>query len=93
MNKFDHVIDPEGWLFGALLDMVLDHCSVPGDKLMSFGWSSNAEAMRLLGGARFIEIEAESGDELVAHELPAAAELQRRIRLTNAWHRQNARKE
>jgi hypothetical protein len=26
----------EGWLFAALLDMVLEHCSVPGDKIDSF---------------------------------------------------------
>jgi hypothetical protein len=72
----------EGWLFAALLDMVLAHCSVPGDKLDSFiGYTANVTAMRLLAEAGFIEIESEdeSTERLVAHVLPPAQELLARV--------------
>ena len=53
----------EGWLFAALLDMVDEHCTTPdSDRVKSFGWRSNARAMRLLAQAGYIEIEREDGD-------------------------------
>jgi hypothetical protein len=76
----------EGWLFAALLDMVLEHCSVPGDKIDSFiGYPANVTAMRLLAEAGFIEIESEeeSPERLVAHVLPAAQELTARASPTD----------
>lgn len=61
---------PEEWLTAALLRMVLDHCARPDGTLDSFGWRSNAEAMRLLAG--LIQIDAEDGDCIRAQVQPEA---------------------
>ena len=63
---------PEEWLTAALLRMVLDHCARPEGTLDSFGWRSNAEAMRLVAEAGFIQIDAEDGDRIRATVLPEA---------------------
>ncbi|MGP0060452.1 MAG: hypothetical protein ACLPID_14300 [Beijerinckiaceae bacterium] len=73
---------PEDYLFAALLNMVLEHCSVPGGKIDSFiGYPAHVTAMRLLAEAGFIEIESEdeSAERVVAHVLPAAQELAARV--------------
>jgi len=66
----------EGWLFAALLDMVDEHCTTtePG-RVKSFGWRSNARAMRLLAQAEYLEIDREDGDDIEARILPKAREL------------------
>ena len=71
------VLDPENWLFSALLDMVIAHCSTLDEgKLDSFrGWPANVTAMRLLAGAGFIEITSDQDGQVLAKVLPAAHEL------------------
>ena len=56
----------KGWLFAALLDMVIEHCSTGQENsIRSFGWSANARAMRLLAEAGYLEITG-SGDDIGA---------------------------
>jgi hypothetical protein len=63
---------PEEWLTLALLRMVLEHCARPeAATLDSFGWRSNAEAMRILADSGFIRIDAEDGDCIRATVMPA----------------------
>jgi DNA invertase Pin-like site-specific DNA recombinase len=70
----------EGWLFAALIDMVDAHCATPeSDRVKSFGWRSNARAMRLLAQAGYIEIESEDDDQIEARILPKARELMRLV--------------
>lgn len=70
-------LNPENWLFSALLDMVVAHCSAPNeDRLDSFvGWPANVTAMRLLAEAGFIEITSYQDGRVLAKVLPAAHEL------------------
>jgi uncharacterized protein (DUF433 family) len=57
---------PEEWLTAALLRMVLAYCARPEGALDSFGWSANAEALRLLAEGGFIRIDDEAGDRIRA---------------------------
>jgi hypothetical protein len=61
---------PEEWLTLALLRMALEHCARPEATLDSFGWRSNAEAMRILAQDGFIRIDAEDGDRIRAAVVP-----------------------
>ena len=57
----------EGWLFAALLGMVIEHCGVGRDGLVSsFGRRSDARAMRRLAEAGYIRIVGERGDDIEA---------------------------
>ena len=74
------IIDPEQWLFSALLDMVMAHCETSENKLDSFvGWPANENAMRLLAEAGFIEITSEHEGRIKAKPLPAASALTARV--------------
>ena len=74
------IVDPEQWLFSALLDMVVAHCATSENKLDSFvGWPANENAMRLLAEAGFIEITSEREGRIEAKLLPAASALAARV--------------
>lgn len=66
----------EGWLFAALLDVVVEHCAT-GQKgvVRSFGWRANARAMRLLAETGYIRIVGEQGDDIEAQVTPSGHEL------------------
>ena len=71
----------EGWLFAALLDMLVEHCGAGQEGIVrSFGWRANARAMRVLAEAGYIRITSQHDDDIEAlvdpsgHELMAAAE-------------------
>jgi hypothetical protein len=77
------IIDPEQWLFSALLDMVVAHCATAENTLDSFiGWPANENAMRLLAEAGFIEITREREGRIEAKLLPAASALTARVEAT-----------
>ena len=80
MTVADDMVSAEDWLFSALLDMVMAHCSTPDDKLDSFlGWPANENAMRLLAEAGLIEITRERDGWIEAKPLPAASALTARV--------------
>ena len=70
----------EGWLFAALLDMVIEHCGTGEEhSVKSFGWGDNARAMQLLAEAGYIDITGScSGDDIEAVVSPSGYELLRK---------------
>jgi hypothetical protein len=79
MSNEADILDPEAWLFSALLDMVIAHCERSENRLDSFGWPANENAMRLLAEAGFIEITSEREGRIEAKPLPAARALTARV--------------
>ena len=74
------ILDPEQWLFSALLDMVVAHCATPENTLDSFaGWPANENAMRFLAEAGFIEITREGEGRIEAKLSPAGIDLTARV--------------
>jgi hypothetical protein len=66
----------EDYFFALLLRMVLEHCSTmtPGE-LSSFAIEANADAMRALAEAGFIETFDQTEGRIRAAVLPAAEKL------------------
>lgn len=71
----------EDYFFALLLRMVQEYCSTMNTgELKSFGIEANADAMRALAEAGFIEIVEQTGERIRAVVLPAAEELVTRLR-------------
>jgi hypothetical protein len=70
----------EDYTVALLLRMVLEHCSaIDAGELDSFGIEANADAMRDLARAGFIEIVEHTGERIRAKVLPEAEELVTRL--------------
>ena len=66
----------EGWLFAALLEMLVDHCGTGQEwHVKSFGRSANLRAIQLLAEAGYVDIAASHGDDIEARVSPSGREL------------------
>ena len=80
----------EDYVTAILLRMVLEHCSTTdAGELDSFGIEANADAMRDLAQAGFIEIVEQTGERIRATVLPEAEALVARFLADKAAGRSN----
>lgn len=87
MTDAGDIVSSEDWLFSALLDMVVAHCTTSENRLDSFvGWPANENAMRLLADAGLIEITGECEGRIEAKLLPAASALTARVAAARREH-------
>lgn len=70
----------EEFLFALLLRMVQEHCSTMiAGELKSFGIAANADALKALANAGYVEIVEQADNRIRATVLPAGDELAARL--------------
>ncbi len=80
MTERPSVFRGEEFLFALLLRMVLEHCNTTiAGELKSFEIEANADALKALADAGYIEIVEQADNRIRATVLPAADELAARL--------------